>query len=221
MTLRKPSLWVRLCAQSENERSQHMITDNRVDPQNAKIITIPGTGEVLLAKSVRARRLSITIRPFCPARVAVPRSVSFQNAAEFARSKSAWLRKQYNRMAHKEQTALRLIAREPVEPGKARERIIRRLEQLTVCTGLVYSKVAIRNQKTRWGSCSHQNNLSLNIKLARLPDPLMDYVILHELVHTRIKNHGKRFWALLSSYMSNAREVDRSLNLYSALLTIE
>ncbi|MFC1990575.1 M48 family metallopeptidase [Chloroflexota bacterium] len=65
--------------------------------------------------------------------------------------------------------------------------------------------MSIRNQKTRWGSCSHKNNINLNMKLVLLPDELVDYVILHELVHTRIHNHSKRFWVELDKYVGDGK----------------
>ena len=62
--------------------------------------------------------------------------------------------------------------------------------------------------KTRWGSCSAQNNISLNIGLIALSDELRDYVILHELVHTKIKNHSKDFWNALEIIIN----IPKSLN---------
>lgn len=64
-----------------------------------------------------------------------------------------------------------------------------------------YGKVTLRNQKTRWGSCSYQNNISLNIQLMRLPSHLVDYVLIHELAHTIEKNHSNSFWELVYSKM--------------------
>jgi predicted metal-dependent hydrolase len=58
----------------------------------------------------------------------------------------------------------------------------------------------------------------LNVNLVRLPDELMDYTILHELVHTRIKNHGKRFWAQLDRLLGDARKLDRALNDYNLMM---
>ncbi|MHC4325449.1 MAG: M48 metallopeptidase family protein, partial [Planctomycetota bacterium] len=64
-------------------------------------------------------------------------------------------------------------------------------------------------------SCSAKNNISLNINLARLPDELRDYVILHELVHTRIKNHSKKFWAELDKVIGGgAKELSKKLRKY-------
>lgn len=66
-----------------------------------------------------------------------------------------------------------------------------------------YNKVFIKNLKSRWGSCSNVNNINLNLHLMRLPDHLIDYVILHELCHTIEKNHGPNFWRLLDSVTNN------------------
>ncbi|NOZ36229.1 MAG: M48 family metallopeptidase [Chlorobi bacterium] len=78
-----------------------------------------------------------------------------------------------------------------------------------------YEKVSVRNAKTRWGSCSGKNNISLNIHLMRLPEHLSDYVILHELCHTIEKNHGKKFWTLLDKVSGNAKKLDKELKNYS------
>ena len=74
-----------------------------------------------------------------------------------------------------------------------------------------YKKVTIKNAKTRWGSCSSINNINLNLHLMRLSDKLIDYVILHELVHTKIKNHQKEFWDLLNEVSGDAKILDREL----------
>ena len=81
--------------------------------------------------------------------------------------------------------------------------------------GFRYNKATVRNQKTRWGSCSAKNNISLNMQLMNLPKELIDYVILHELVHTKVKNHSKTFWATLDQYNHNAKQKNRALKDYT------
>ena len=84
--------------------------------------------------------------------------------------------------------------------------------------GFKYEKVFVKNIKTRWGSCSFNNNINLNIHLMRLPDHLIDYVIFHELAHTIHKNHGKDFWECLDSLCGNARALRREMRNYNILL---
>ncbi len=100
---------------------------------------------------------------------------------------------------------------EQIYMKSAKELIISRLNELADKHGFTYNKVTIRHQKSRWGSCSSQNNISLNIAIARLPDKLRDYVILHELVHIRVKNHSRVFWNELDKYVGNAKAVDAEL----------
>ncbi len=98
---------------------------------------------------------------------------------------------------------------------EAKEYLPERTEYLARKYNFKYSKVSVRNAKTRWGSCSGKNNISLNIHLMRLPEYLSDYVILHELCHTVEKNHGEKFWTLLDKVSGNAKKFDKELKNYS------
>lgn len=89
-----------------------------------------------------------------------------------------------------------------------------RVEELAQKHGFDYNKLNIRNNRSRWGSCSHTNNISLNLQLMRLPEALCDYVILHELCHTLHKNHSKAFWNTLEKVCYNAKLKDKRLNDY-------
>ncbi|MEN8929321.1 MAG: SprT family zinc-dependent metalloprotease [Flavobacteriales bacterium] len=92
----------------------------------------------------------------------------------------------------------------------------RRTQELAQTHGFEYNKVTIRNTVSRWGSCSYQNNINFSLHLMRLPAELQDYVILHELAHTKEKNHQPPFWALLDSVTDgNARKLDREVKKYT------
>ena len=121
-------------------------------------------------------------------------------------------------MAQMEQQATVLRKFVPFDPKSARRQLVARLQALAMKHGFKYRRVFIRNQKTRWGSCSHQNNINLNINLVMLPSDLSDYIILHELVHTRVKNHSPAFWQELSKFIDNPKALDRKLDRYRALL---
>jgi predicted metal-dependent hydrolase len=90
-----------------------------------------------------------------------------------------------------------------------------RVRDLASRYGFSYNKLIFRNNKSRWGSCSRENNISLHIQLMRLPQHLTDYIILHELVHTVHKNHGSQYWQLLEKVTGgNAKKQDKELNGY-------
>jgi predicted metal-dependent hydrolase len=97
---------------------------------------------------------------------------------------------------------------------EAKEYLPIRVKELAAKHKFEYKKVAIKNSKTRWGSCSFDNNINLSLHLMRLPDHLVDYVILHELVHTKVKNHSSDFWQLLDIVSGNAKKLDREVKDY-------
>ena len=84
---------------------------------------------------------------------------------------------------------------------EARDYLPCRLEELARRHQFIYRQVFIKNLKSRWGSCSAKNNINLNLQLMRLPDSLIDYIMLHELTHTKIKNHSAGFWRALENLM--------------------
>ena len=90
----------------------------------------------------------------------------------------------------------------------------KRLKELADKHGFKYQNVSIKNASTRWGSCSSANNINLNLHLMRVPEHLIDYVLLHELTHTVVKNHSEKFWLLLEQCYPNARKADKEMNNY-------
>lgn len=101
---------------------------------------------------------------------------------------------------------------------EAKEYLPNRLAQLALINGINYGKVTIRNTKTRWGSCSHLNNINLSLHLMRLPEKLIDYVILHELAHVKVKNHSPVFWLYLDEICANAMLLDQQLKKHNPVL---
>lgn len=99
---------------------------------------------------------------------------------------------------------------------EAKATLPKRTQELAAKYGFVHNKVSVRNTVTRWGSCSYQNNISFSLHLMRLPIELQDYVILHELAHTKEKNHQPPFWKLLDSVTNgNAKLLDKEVKKYS------
>jgi len=184
----------------------------------SKKVELSRVGTVLLERSRRAKRISLSIRPLKGVRVAVPIGVSFEKAQLFAQSKADWIHKHRGKMEQMELRAKALSNARPIDRAVARKILVDRLDYLAGKYGFTYNRVFIRNQKTRWGSCSTKNNINLNVNLVRLPDELIDYTILHELVHTRVKNHSRRFWDQMDLLLGDAKKVDKKLRAYEFLL---
>jgi hypothetical protein len=181
-------------------------------PVTTKIL--PSIGPVTFRKSARARRLSITIKSDQAIKVTIPRGISQATAQDFLLSRAGWVKKHLSKIK-KLQQGNSPVNLKPIEREKAKAILTERLSYLAGEYGFRYNRVFIKNQKTIWGSCSGKNNINLNMNLIRLPVELRDYVLLHELVHTRIKNHSKKFWAELDKYVGGrAKELRKEMRGY-------
>ena len=179
---------------------------------SSRTINIESLGPVLLEKSKRAKRPNISIRPYKGIRVAVPQRMSFAAGEAFLRSNIDWTIKSLEHVKTVEQEhqeTLNNVRR--IDKDVAKKMIVERLEYLAQEHRFEYNKIFIKNQKSRWGSCSENHNINLNINLVKLRDELCDYVILHELVHTEIQNHSKEFWSRLDQYVGDAKRLDKEL----------
>ncbi len=182
---------------------------------DSNAVLIDGVGPVLFERSKRAKHVNISVKPFKGVHVTVPDGLPFKKAEEFVNAKTDWIQRHLYRMKqYEEENKIISDAFVDIDRTKAKRKLIRRLKYLAGKHGLTYNRVFIRNQKTRWGSCSHKNNISLNMKLIKLPDELMDYVILHELVHTRVKDHSNGFWAELNRLVGNGKGMASRLREY-------
>ena len=174
----------------------------------------PKVGIIRYLKNNKAKRIIISIKPRY-VRVTIPRRQNLKNAQKFVEQKIGWIKKHSNHMKILLQKSKELPK---INKEEARVKLGKRLSELSKEHKFQYNKVSIRSQRTRWGSCSSKNNISLNMKLLHLPDQLIDYILLHELVHTRVKNHSQDFWSELETIVPNARTVDRQLRDYQFCL---
>src|SRR5207249_9389511 len=88
----------------------------------------------------------------------------------------------------------------------AREEIVPRLDVAAAAVGRPYTSLTIRNQRTRWGSCSVAGAMSFNWRLLLAPEPILDYVVWHEACHLLVMDHSPRFWRLLERHLPGYRE---------------
>ncbi len=182
---------------------------------NANTVEIDGVGPVLFERSKRAKHVNISVKPFTGVRVAVPDGLSFKKAEEFVHARTDWIQRHlYMMKQYEKENKVISDASVDIDRAKAKRKLTRRLKHLAGKHGFTYNRVFIRNQKTRWGSCSHKNNISLNMKIIRLPEELMDYVILHELTHILVKDHSNDFWAELNRLVGNGKSMASRLREY-------
>lgn len=87
------------------------------------------------------------------------------------------------------------------DKGPARQLVRQRLEYYNQFYGFQYGRVSIKNQRSRWGSCSRLCNLNFNYRLVNIPIELADYIVVHELCHLKEMNHSVRFWRLVAQVM--------------------
>ena len=174
-----------------------------------KVHIDPVLGEVLLRRSPRTRRRSIVVHPVRGVIVTVPFFESYGVAIDFLESRREWVR------AARERADARNAALPEGEDIaslrlKAKAFLPGRLKTLAERYGFRYNRVTIKHNTSNWGSCSSKGNINLNLNLMRVPRPLQDYILLHELTHLRQANHGPAFHAelerLLTDHFGRCRE---------------
>lgn len=169
-----------------------------------KVLKDPQIGEVLLVKSARSRSISIRVHPVRGVRVSVPRLVPYAAAIAFFKLKRGWV---LEVMAKQRERFKDVPSVNPAEIAEMRRRakaeLPVRLAELASRYGFVYNRVAIKHNSTNWGSCSIKGNINLNLNIVRLPKPLQDYILLHELCHLRHHDHGEGFHLLLEHVLTD------------------
>ena len=176
-------------------------------------LTISNLGSVTFTQSPRAKYQRITVRPDKTITVTIPRNGSLSEAKQFLKSKISWIQKQLQKID--QQTQCRDMPDLDIDLEKAQNDLFDCLDYFSKKHKLPYNRAGFRCQKTRWGSCSGKNNISLNVNIAFLPEELQGYILLHELVHTKVKNHSRKFWAELDKYTNGrAKELSKKLKMH-------
>ena len=165
---------------------------------------------VVVVRSPRARRWRLEAPWGEPTRLVVPRRTSEREISEILDRMRTWVERERRRQVPRldlhrlgmTEAAARRLARERVTETAARE---------AAMLGVAYARIAIRGQRTLWGSCSPRGTLSFNWRLALAPLDVLEYVVVHELCHLREPSHQKPFWRLLSAVRPGWQEQARWL----------
>ena len=168
---------------------------------------------------IRSNRKTVSIQVNSDLSVTVraPYSASEKDIEEILKKKEAWISRHIEKI---KKTKERFEA-EPTEK-LTREKVIalaeealkvipERVEYFAKVIGVTYGKITVRNQKTRWGSCSSKGNLNFNCLLMLAPPEVLDYVVVHELCHRKQMNHSKAFWLEVEKVLPNYKEVRKWL----------
>jgi len=169
--------------------------------------------EITVIRSKR-KTISIRINPDLSITVRAPRYATQKDIERALRQNESWICRHMEQMKKKKEQYERL-AEEKLTPEETRmladqalKIIPGRVEYFAGKACVTYGRITIRNQKTRWGSCSSKGNLNFNCLLMLAPPAVLDYVVVHELCHRKEMNHSKAFWAEVEKILPDYRDAD-------------
>lgn len=165
-------------------------------------IILDDIGELKVRFSKRAKYARISIDSRGEVTVTIPPQLKFEHVLEFVSSKKEWINKNKKKVKKQKLLKLKLSDNELKKFWRDTEE---RLFLLSKKYKLDYNQLIFKTLKSRWGSCSSNNVICLNNLLYYLPEYLQEYVMLHELIHTRIKNHSFQFWNELENICKNSK----------------
>lgn len=152
---------------------------------------------------IRSKRRSISVEVQSDGRVVcrAPMRMSEAEIDNFLGSRRDWIEKYRSRAAERQNDAEPKLTADEIETlaDAALEDIPKRAAHFAPIVGVDYGRITIRNQKSRWGSCSSNGNLNFNCLLMLCPEDVRDYVVVHELAHRKEMNHSARFWEIVES----------------------
>lgn len=167
--------------------------------------------EITLIRS-RRKSLAIEITPELQVVVRAPARMPVREINAFVQEKDDWIRAHLQQMAEKkrlrEQYREQALSKEELQElvTQAMKLIPQKVHYYAQIIGVTYGRITIRNQRTRWGSCSGKGNLNFNCLLLLMPEEVLDYVVVHELCHRKEMNHSARFWEEVEKILPDYRQ---------------
>ena len=168
-------------------------------------------------RSSRGRSIHITVRHTGEVFVTAPRLMPEFLIHRFVHQKRDWIEKKVNDFKNHPVSVFSLMLRKRsrkdylANKGQALKILKERLKYFNGHYGFAYKGIMIRDQKSRWGSCSAKGNINFNYKLILLPPELRDYVVVHELCHLKELNHSRKFWGLVAEAAPDYKAKRRKL----------
>ena len=174
-------------------------------------------GDVIIKKRPRSKTLRLSVQADGRVVLSVPRFISLLFAKRFLVAKQDWIVAARERMRVLPPRLLHQGDEKEYRAVKeeARKRITERVGYFEHQYGLKSCSLSIRNQRSRFGSCSASGHLSFNYRLIFLPPDLFDYVIVHEVCHLKELNHSQRFWVLVAEVIPDYQSKKRELQAFS------
>lgn len=164
----------------------------------------------LSVKIIRSSRktIALEIQKDCSVIIRVPWNVSDKEALDFLRKKKNWLEQHIREIRAKKRNLIPSLSAEEMNTLANRALIVfpEKVKHYAEILQVTYGRITIRNQKTRWGSCSAKGNLNFNCLLMLAPDEVADYVVVHELCHRLEMNHSAAFWAHVERIMPDYKK---------------
>jgi predicted metal-dependent hydrolase len=177
---------------------------------------------LLFVRHPRARRYVIRVQSDGSVRVTVPRWGSERRAHDFVRQQQAWIERQRRRLEERRNHAR---AECPAETAALRSRAAKELpdelRRLAALNGLTVSRVSVRNQRSRWGSCSRKGHICLNWRLMLMPGFVREYVLIHELMHLKRLDHSPAFWRQVIAACPRCAEARKWLCAHNDVLMMD
>jgi len=169
--------------------------------------------EYTLKVSNRAKRVRITVSHDGKVIVTKPKRVNLEIVEKFLISKSEWVFDKLEKFKNSPNLLNIQNTEEEYLENKDKAFILakKQIEYFNNIYNFKFNKITIKNQKTRWGSCSRKGNLNFNYKIALLPKHISDYIIIHELCHLKELNHSQKFWKLVAIAVPNYLDIKKEL----------
>ncbi|MDE5936969.1 MAG: M48 family metallopeptidase [Ruminococcus sp.] len=165
--------------------------------------------DIKIIKSKR-KTISLQIKPDSSIELKVPVQMTDEQIREFLHQKSGWIEKHLQAVqeCQKQMSQIKPLTIEEIHElaDQALEVIPKRVAYFAPLVGVTYGRITIRNQKSRWGSCSSKGNLNFNCLLMLMPTEVLDYVVVHELCHRKEMNHSPKFWAEVTKILPDCEK---------------